>query len=241
VEGAVKGLPPHEPVEELDVLGVRAFTTMRAAGTYGTSGTDPVGVVMDRWWTLVEALRPEAPRLATARQVHGTRLVAHGDGWEGWLRADAADGHLARVRGTALAVTIADCVPVFIAHPGGTVGLLHAGWRGTAGGILPAAVAALGRLGLEAGDLCVHLGPAICGSCYEVGPEVYVQLTGRSAGSRSRVDLRAILADQARRSGVRAITISGWCTRCHRDRFFSHRAGDAGRQLAVIVAPMGGV
>jgi copper oxidase (laccase) domain-containing protein len=36
---------------------------------------------------------------------------------------------------------------------------------------------------------------------------------------------------------VRDISISDVCTRCDNARFFSHRAGDAGRQLGVIVAP----
>jgi polyphenol oxidase len=51
------------------------------------------------------------------------------------------------------------------------------------------------------------------------------------------VDLRSIIAGQARARGVRHVTISPWCTRHHNDRFFSHRAGDAGRQIGVIYAP----
>jgi YfiH family protein len=140
-------------------------------------------------------------------------------------------------RGTALAVTIADCVPVFIAHPAGSVSLLHAGWRGTAAGILPKAIAQLSTQALRADELHVHLGPAICGKCYEVGPEVAEALTGKNPGRKTTVDVRAILADQAKASGARHITLSPSCTRCNNDRFYSHRAGDPGRQVAVIVAP----
>jgi copper oxidase (laccase) domain-containing protein len=50
------------------------------------------------------------------------------------------------------------------------------------------------------------------------------------------LDLRAVMALQARQAGA-AVTISEWCTRCHNERFFSHRAGDEGRQLGVIVVP----
>ena len=82
----------------------------------------------------------------------------------------------------------------------------------------------------------MHLGPAICGKCYEVSPEVHEQLTGRNPGKPTPVDLRAILADQAMKCGVERITISPFCTRCDNDRFFSHRAKDHGRQLGVIVA-----
>ncbi|MDB4886168.1 MAG: Multi-copper polyphenol oxidoreductase, laccase, partial [Gemmatimonadetes bacterium] len=78
--------------------------------------------------------------------------------------------------------------------------------------------------------------PAICGRCYEVSPDVYGQLTGRSVTAPTTVDLRALIADHARAAGVRAITVSPFCTRCDNDRFFSHRAGDAGRQLGVVFA-----
>jgi copper oxidase (laccase) domain-containing protein len=50
------------------------------------------------------------------------------------------------------------------------------------------------------------------------------------------VDLRAIIASDARAAGVRHITMSPCCTRCDNERFFSHRAGDVGRQLAVMMA-----
>lgn len=228
---------PREDVPGFAALGVVAFTTTRQAGTFGTAGSDPVGEVMGRWWSLVDSLRDDSPRLATARQVHGNRVLVHGLTWEGWLRHDAADGHVAPDRGIALAVTIADCVPVFIAHPSGACALLHAGWRGTAGNILGVGVAALRKAGLAARDLHVHLGPAICGRCYEVGPDVYAQITGQSTPANACVNLRAILAAQATALGIPNVTISERCTRCDNDRFFSHRAGDAGRMLAVVVAP----
>ena len=85
-------------------------------------------------------------------------------------------------------------------------------------------------------DLRIHLGPAICGRCYEVSPEVIHALTGNTAERNAPVDLRAIIATHARDRGVTRITQSPLCTRCDNDRFFSHRAGDAGRQLAILTA-----
>lgn len=225
---------PREDVPELQSLGVQAFTTTRAAGTFGTAGSEPVGEVMGRWGALLDELRHFAPRFATAHQVHGVRVITHTGGWEGWLRVPAADGHLSPVPGTAFAVTVADCVPVFLAHPSGAIALLHSGWRGTAGRITEVAIASLSRLGFPAHELHLHLGPAVCGSCYEVSPDVFAQLTGRAVSTPTTVDLRSLITDHAHHAGVRQITVSPWCTRCDNDRFFSHRAGDAGRQVAVI-------
>ena len=223
-----------ELVAEFASIGVRAFTTTRAVGNFGLSSDEPARDVFGRWAELRRELG--SARFATASQVHGTRVLVHQPGWEGWLRATEADGHVSLERGTGLAVTIADCVPVFIAHPSGAVALLHSGWRGTAARIIEHGIDTLVRHGCAAADLEIHLGPAICGRCYEVSPDVYAQLTGRSVSAPARVDLRTLIADHARAAGVKRIGVSASCTRCNNDRFFSHRAGDSGRQLGVLIA-----
>jgi polyphenol oxidase len=227
---------PREPVDDFAPYGIRAFTTTRAAGSFSTHGSEPVGDVTARWTALQDDLGPVGPRFATAAQVHGSRVVVHGTAWEGWLRVRGADGHVAVERGTGLAVTVADCVPVFIAHPAGAIALLHSGWRGTEARIVEYGIDALARRGFSARELLIHLGPAICGACYEVSAEIFGRLTGRTVEAPATVDLRALIAGHARAVGVRQISTSPYCTRCHNDRFFSHRAGDAGRQLGVMIA-----
>jgi polyphenol oxidase len=227
-----------EEVPDFAEYGIRAFTTTRAVGSFGVQTEEPVRDVMGRWHSLRDELRSGGPRLATASQVHGTTVLVHHPAWEGWLRGTAADGHVSVDRGTALAVTVADCVPVFIAHPSGATALLHSGWRGTAGRIVERGIEALMHRGVRASELRLHTGPAICGKCYEVSAEVYAQLTGRDPGKPTTVDLRALIADHARAMGVVHITTSPSCTRCNNDRFYSHRAGDAGRQLGVMIAEM---
>jgi YfiH family protein len=217
-------------------LGVLAFTTTRTVGTFGLASDEPARAVTERWSALRSELRRAGPRLATASQVHGATVLVHATCWEGWLRADDADGHVAMDRGTALAVTIADCVPVFIAHPSGAIALLHSGWRGTAARIVERGIDCLVKRGIPASELRVHLGPAICGGCYEVSGDVYAALTGTNPGRPTGVDLRALIANHARHAGVTDISTSEWCTRCNNDRFFSHRAGDGGRQLGVMIA-----
>ena len=226
---------PREVISDFDSWGIRAFTTTRDAGSFGLAGDDPVNEVMSRWTAVQHEIADAARRLASIRQVHGTRVVVHTGGWEGWLRGEEADGHIAAERGIGLAVGIADCVPVFIAHPSGVVALLHSGWRGTAARITIEAISALARYGLPPDELAIHLGPAICGRCYEVTAEVREQLTGQPVTRPGHVDLRSLIAEHATEIGVQRITVSSSCTRCDNDRFFSHRAGDKGRQIAVIV------
>jgi YfiH family protein len=226
---------PREDVAEFAGFGIRAFTTTREAGTFSLSGPDPVGEVMSRWTGLQDQLSPFARRTVIGRQVHGSNVITHRGGWEGLLRTGEADGHLAAERGIVLTVSIADCVPIFMAHPSGIVGLLHSGWRGTVARIVDAGINAYGRLGLPPDELKVHLGPSICGRCYEVSADVRAQLTGQPVNRAGNVDLRSLIAEHARELGVSDISVSPDCTKCDNDRYFSHRAGDSGRQIAVIV------
>jgi copper oxidase (laccase) domain-containing protein len=113
---------------------------------------------------------------------------------------------------------------------------LHSGWKGTAARIVERGIRALVARGFAADELYVHTGPSICGKCYEVSADVYEQLTGKNPGKPTTVDLRALIADHARALGVEQISSSSSCTRCDNDRFYSHRAGDAGRQLGVMIA-----
>jgi polyphenol oxidase len=230
---------PYIEIDDFGSFGVRALVSTRTAGDLALNGAAPVGEVLARWEALRTVLGAagEGSRFATATQVHGARVLAYSPGWTGWLRTDHGDGHFSEHPGIGFGVTIADCVPIFIAHPSRAIALVHAGWRGTAAGILRVAIAAFAARGLAAADLRVHLGPAICGHCYEVGPEVYLQLAGVRIDRPRAVDLRAVLAKQATDAGVRSVSTSPACTRCDNGLYFSHRAGDSGRQVAALLAP----
>ena len=227
---------PREDVEGFASFGIRAFTTTREAGTFSLSSDAPVGDVMSRWTRLQDDLSDKARRTVIGRQIHGTTVLTHRGGWEGLLRTSEADGHIAEERGIILTVSVADCVPIFMAHPSGVVGLLHSGWRGTSARIIDAGLRGFARLGFAPDEIKVHLGPAICGRCYEVSADVREQLTGQPVNRGGNVDLRSLIAEHASDAGVRDVTVSPDCTKCDNDRYFSHRAGDAGRQLGVIVA-----
>lgn len=205
----------------------------------GLAGGQPVGAVLDRWRRLAAATGMAAA--VHARQVHGAEVWVHdGAGAPGILVMDGVDGHLTGRAGLLLSVGVADCIPVSVVAPGPrAVALLHAGWRGTAGGIVERGVAELaGRFGAAPHETWLHCGPAICGRCYEVGPEVHaaVHPDRDPPGSNTPIDLRAAVAERALAAGLPAeqVTVSGHCTRCGIPAFFSHRAGSPGRQMGVL-------
>lgn len=231
-------LPRHLAIPDFDEWGFTAFTTTRAAGSFGALGDDSAAAVLGRWHALVaETSALGTTRFASAAQVHGDVIAVHDGAWTGWLRCDGVDGHAWRRSGTSAAVTVADCVPVFLAHPSGAAAILHSGWRGTVAGITERAILWFRQAGFGAGALRLHLGPSICGSCYEVSPDVFGAVTGTSVSEPTPLDLRAAIASRARLLGVRDIAVSEWCTRCSNEQLFSHRAGDSGRQLGVLISP----
>jgi YfiH family protein len=192
--------------------------------------------VMGRWWALGGALG--ANRIVHGHQVHGAVVRVHDEGAPGLQVSPATDGHVTRASGVLLTVSVADCVPIAVVDPERrAVALLHGGWRGVAAGIFERGLEVLTeRFEARAADLHVHLGPSICGRCYEVGPEVHRGLGLTEPGAPEPVDLRAVIADRALAAGVREdrITASTWCTKCGDSPFFSHRGGRPERQVAFL-------
>ncbi len=174
-----------------------------------------------------------------SRQVHGRDVLFH-DGPEGYgleIGPDA-DGHASGTPGVLMGVTVADCVPVYLVDPlRKAVAVLHAGWRGVVAGVLERGLQVLkDSFGSPAGDLLIHLGPAICVTCYEVGPEVHDALGLSHRGIPTPVDLLGILAARAMTAGVdpSKLTRSAHCTCCGGSPFFSHRRGDQERQVGYL-------
>lgn len=199
------------------------------------SGGSPEAEVRGRWAELADAAG--MPRVVHARQVHGRRVRTHEEGAPGLGIVGECDGHVSRAAGVLLAVATADCVPVFLVDPvRRVVGVLHAGWRGAAVGVLEEGVAAAESAGAHREDLRVHLGPAICARCYEVGPEVFTALGLPAPERPAPIDLGGALERRARLLGIEPghVTVSAHCTRCTASGLFSHRGGDAGRHVGYI-------
>ena len=211
---------------------------------------------------LVGQLGIAPARLRRVLQVHSRLVIADGtcrrlappDGWQRQLPAlqwapVPADGLIAGSRsaaaGVTLMVTVADCVPIFIAAPGGAYALLHSGWRGT--GIAAAAVGRLRqRFAVAPSSLSVVLGPAIGACCYRVEGARYRWFRARYGSAAVRrcrtgryLDLHAANAILLRRVGVRDIRAVAECTSCSR-RLHSSRRDGGGRRcrlMATLLVP----
>ena len=158
------------------------------------------------------------------------------------------DGIYTDEPGVALVCFSADCTPILLHDPlRRAVAAVHAGWRGTAKGIVARAVEAMIRdFGTDPADLEAAIGPCIGPCCFETGPEVPAAMREafgceadvfiRPAGEKSFLDLKQLNAFWLRRLGVTKIDLSCDCTRCQPDRFWSHRlTGDARGAMASII------
>lgn len=219
-----------------------AFSTRRDGVSEGAYASLNLGVLTDdqparvrrNRELLVEDAGLDPGAVAMGWQVHGTEITA----WHApppparasyanpGAELDRVDGHVTSLPGLGLLVLVADCLPVALAG-GGQVAMLHAGWRGLAGGILSRGVAAFDEPPAAA------IGPGIGRCCYEVGPEVLAAFGGLEGVADGRMlDLRAVAEGKLRAAGVTQVEHVDLCTACRADLFFSHRRDDGvtGRQ-----------
>ena len=177
--------------------------------------------------------------LATPRQVHGSAL----------LRVQTpgmfagTDGLVTNAPRIFLCVTVADCVPILLCDPRApAVGAVHAGWRGTASGILAAAVERMREeFGTDPTALLAFIGPAAGACCYEVGEDVAARFDAQflqRRGEHALVDLKSANRSQLLDAGLQPghIEVDPSCTIEESARFHSYRRdGDrSGRMMGVI-------
>lgn len=157
--------------------------------------------------------------VAAAHQVHSSRVI-DASGRMGCL----GDADALISDGSAVAVKTADCFPILLVDPiHRAVAAVHAGWRGTAAGILRNAIQALSaKFDTRPEDLHAAIGPGIQPCCYEIGPEVAAEF-GRTG--RVHLDLAEIQRQQLTQSGVERSRIynAGICTSCNLEEFYSWR------------------
>jgi polyphenol oxidase len=229
----------------------RGFSAPPFAGLNASSVTgDDLVAVRRNKAEIVAALG--LPLVAT-RPVHGAAVAVveresaaeqSADWWEplqARLRHIEADAMMSDQAGFAFCWAYGDCAPILLFDPEhGAFALLHAGWRGTATEVVPAAVAGMAeRYGSRPAALLAGIGPAIGACCYEVNESVEqafaahplalecARFARRDVGGRAAVflDIAASNYHQLLAVGIHAdhIDDSGYCTGCRTDVFYSNR------------------
>lgn len=167
-------------------------------------------------------------------QVHGDSVALIG---ASTIDSPTADALLTQESGIALAVMVADCIPLLLSNAG-AVAAVHVGRRGLLNGV---AIKTLNKLrSLDSSPVTAVIGPTICGSCYEVSQEIFNEVTDRYPASSARtpsggfsLDLAKSLTLELIENGVTVIDESR-CTVEHDSLFSYRRDGKTGRQVGIV-------
>ncbi|MED4603632.1 peptidoglycan editing factor PgeF [Paenibacillus validus] len=232
----------------------------------GLHVADEPGDVVRNRRLLAEALEFPFDACTYAEQVHGNEIQVVTKAWRGAgndsreKALQAKDGFVTNERGVYLHALFADCVPLYFYDPiRQAVGLAHAGWKGTALQIAKALLETMSAAyGTKPRDVRAAIGPSIGACCYEVDDTVIGRIDRalREADEEATVQPADVLCYEQQPNGkyklnlqqvnrqimIKAgilpshIEITGLCTSCHTDLFFSHRkeGGRTGRMAAWI-------
>lgn len=214
---------------------------------------DDLANVQENFRRLCAALDVDVQRIVLSRQVHrdDVRTVTADDCGKGLWRMqdyDSADALITDETDIPLVVFSADCNVILLHDPvRRAIGAAHAGWRGTALGIAAKTVREMQRIfGCDPADIRAAIGPAIGQCCFETDGDVPAALHAALGdetepyitwnGRKYHIDLKTINALWLRKSGVTQIDVSGDCTACRTDLYWSHRkhGGERGSQIAMI-------
>jgi YfiH family protein len=241
-------------MKESGFLEVEAWKEKNKKIAHGFGRKNPEGEKTSRrdWHGKSVKAGKEIFPLLSLRQVHGDRVVLFEKNEqkveEIWQTE--GDALLTRTPGVALGVFTADCLPIFLYDPlQGAIGIVHAGWRGTAGGIAGKAVEKMEEIfQSKNSNILAALGPCIGPCCYEVdGPVKKAFISGgfpwdlisrpRTEGKwlldLYRANLYLLEKHGISKKNIQVLKI---CTSCHGDTFYSYRNADktGGRQLNFI-------
>lgn len=215
---------------------------------FSSRDASPPGVHQPDYERVAASLGADATRVVHARQVHGrdVLVVREGEACDAHVEADAiVSFDPARV----VLVRVADCGPILLADRSHrVVAAVHAGWRGTAAGVVSAAVDAIAAAGILASDLVAAIGPSIGPCCYQVDATVREDFARRWTWSddwftpdgedRWRLDLWRANRAQLEAAGVPAgtIAVASACTADAPNLWYSHRCqgAAAGRMVAAV-------
>jgi len=233
----------HAMVTRLGGISTGACAGLNLGSTVG----DAPEAVAENHRRLFDALDIDPARVVSPHQVHGNHVACVGPDDCGHV-IPGTDGLITASADVVLLLRFADCLPVLFYDPVHHVtALSHAGWRGTAAGVVPATVREMtGAFGTRTDDLWAGVGPGIDAANYEVGDEVIAAVqatlpTGADVAAkrngRWHLDLPGAVAAQLRDLGIGHIELSGLSTAARTDEWYSHRAeeGQTGRFGALVM------
>lgn len=152
------------------------------------------------------------------------------------------DAVISKSMDIVLSIQVADCIPLFMLDKNSKmVGLVHAGWRGTAKGIVDKTINEFKNMNERTDDIIALIGPSIKQCCFEIGPEVAEQFSNdyviQGTGDRSFLDLQGVVKNKLNTAGINNENIINLneCTCCQPDKYYSYRRDGkhAGRMIAV--------
>ena len=223
----------------------------------GMGRGDDDNTVLENLERFSSALGIEPKSVISVSQIHSVniRTVDERHRGEGFYTKETqpCDGYIAYTPQISLGVRTADCVPVLLyaeKNDLSAVAALHAGWRGTAGGIVKKAVEQLVSEGFDSKNIKAAIGPSISSCCYTVKEDFYLAFSETAGEMLTRefvipvsdgiwkADLKGANKKMLENLGVlpENIDVSNECTCCNPKAFFSHRYshGHRGTMLSVI-------
>lgn len=221
--------------------------------------------VMENHRRFAKAVGFDEKKLVLSDQIHKTvvRTVSAADAGKGIVAVSdikGVDGLVTNDKDVVLMTFFADCVPLFFYdRVKQAVGVAHSGWRGTVQRMGRETVETMQReFGSSPEDILVAVGPSICRNCYEVSSdvadafyhefakewwdEILVEKDVDASGEKKyQLDLWKANEIVLKEAGIpdENIQVSGLCTCCQNDVFFSHRATNGKRGSLAGVITLG--
>jgi YfiH family protein len=254
VQAGWEMMEPFFPLTTAGALSIvaptHAFTTRALRFRDDTAAAD--------WATLSAHLATPPSDIVRVSQVHGRKVLVIDPvraPWSGAGQTIEADAIVCTDPALAIAVRVADCVPILIADRSRrVVAAIHAGWRGTCAGVTAAtieSIESIDELGVAAADLVATIGPSMGGCCYQVDDKVRVAFLSMTPDAVAwfaedgpghwTLDLWRANRDQLEAAGVPPANIHtmGVCTKHDHARCWSYRMDGAGAGRMVAAIRMG--
>ena len=252
-----RAFPPGSHFDRI----VAVFTTRNIGGGDSANAAGESRDVPDNHKDSFKALAHTVEKLdldsfTAAKQVHGANVsrVTDAERGRGALSHKDAipstDSLITNISGVPIGIFTADCVPVFLYDPERmAVGVVHAGWRGTAQSIVIKTLEKMqAEFGSDSANMWAAIGPSIGQCCYEVGPDVFDSFVAKfdyadslfreTSDEKWHLDLWLANRRQLEDCGVNPEKIieSRICSACNSHEYFSARKHGprAGRTLSVM-------